>query len=108
MDIARKIVRKRVDALTSDLDGPIEDAIKYLQELAARYPGAELEYEEVSSPYDHDIRHGLAIYIRRPETDEEIDRRLASENRARLQQEQSERRMYERLREKYGAEEGTK
>jgi hypothetical protein len=94
-------VNKKINEYTYDLDGPVADAIAKLEELLAEHPTATLSYEDISSGYGDSDRYGLAVYIERPETDEEMVERRAQEAALRSLRDEAERRQYAALKAKF-------
>lgn len=70
---ARAIVEREVDCDTGKLYGPLPGAIAYLQEIAAKYPKAELD-EKWTGYEDMYMRFAWS----EPQTDEEYARSLTS------------------------------
>jgi hypothetical protein len=92
----RLSVKKKINEYTYDLDGPVADAIAKLEELLAKHPTATLSYEDIAGNYE-DERYGLAVYIERPETDDEMAFRFACEKADKTRLEEAKRRQYEAL-----------
>lgn len=95
---SKKRVGVSVDCDTSRLYGPIKDAIKYLQEVAAAHPGIDIQLNEEWTGYE-DMH--LEFQYSREETDEEFaqrleDERAQSEREAREAARAAERREKER------------
>jgi hypothetical protein len=81
-----------------ELEGSIDDAIKFLQDLKANgYTDLSVDYE---SGYYSDNRV-IRVLKERLETDEEVQKRLEAERIAKLQIEERERQAYETLRAKF-------
>ena len=71
-DVERIEVCDRKEFNAYAIDGPIDEAIKYLQDMKEAYPDERLEIS-VCSNYDG---HELELHIWRMETDEEFDERV--------------------------------
>jgi hypothetical protein len=81
-----------------ELEGSIDDAIKFLQDLKANgYTDLSVDYE---SGYYSDNRV-IRVLKERLETDEEFQKRLEAERIAKLQIEERERQAYDTLRAKF-------
>ena len=95
-------VSKVIDTITYDLDGSIDDAIKYLQRMKETYPDAYISYEEISGSYDPNPQYGLALKTKVDETDSEYAERIAKEERYEKIREDNDRKQYEALKAKFG------
>jgi hypothetical protein len=81
-----------------ELEGSIDNAIKFLQDLKANgYTDLSVDYE---SGYYSDNRV-IRVLKERLETDEEFQKRLEAERIVKLQIEERERQAYETLRAKF-------
>jgi hypothetical protein len=95
--------RKMIRAHTgSDVDikwGTLKDALEKIQDLIAEY-GEDAEIDTYQERYS-DTEY-LGVYVHRPETDEEMKRRIAEEEKWDAQQARRDREEFERLKAKFG------
>ena len=84
-----------IDFEYNTLDEAIERLQKYREEL-----GGDARFDTRHYSYSDDTY--LAIMTKRPETDAEMAHRIAREERLAVQQEEFERREFERLQNKFG------
>lgn len=96
--MTKKMIKQRIDAVTYDLEGTLDEAIKFLQETKKIYPNAVLEWAE--SAYND----GYTFYlcIEREETDEEYANRLHIEKVYTEKRREHEENEYKRLKAIYG------
>ena len=98
----KQTIQVKVDSFCADrLDGPLEDAIKFLDNLRQEHPNQKLRLE---SNYDDDGFSGdeFKIYEERLETDEEEKFRLITAQRVKEHIERMEREELAKLKAKYG------
>lgn len=82
----------------------IEDAVKYLSELAQQHPGAK--FEEFQEEYSNSDRRYLYLMVERLETDAEEQAREKREQEYADRQREHELRTLKALQEKYGNQGG--
>ena len=97
---ARIKVPQLIETITYDLDGSIDDAIKYLQKTKNKYPDAYVEYGDISGSYE-EPRNGIALKIMVEETDKQYEKRIAGEEHWEKRREENERKQYEALKAKF-------
>jgi hypothetical protein len=87
-------MKRHIDIDTRiDLEGPIDDVIVRLQNIQEKYKDHAGVRIEVDSCYEG----GYTYYLERLETDEEYERRLATEAKRVIERESIRRVAYERL-----------
>ncbi len=101
VDRTRQTRTVQLSNLSYDLEGSVDDAIQTLIKLKCEHPSARLAYEDISVRYE-DSRYGIAVYETRPETDEEMNKRIAQEETREQQIEASDRAKLIELMSKYG------
>ena len=112
----RKVIRKTIDNnIKYDLDGPLDDAIEYLQDLKKTY---ELEgYTDLQIDNYQEYNYGtydevITFSGKREETTQEYNKRVAQEKRTRekkkkerekaaAKEEKKEKELYEKLKKKF-------
>jgi hypothetical protein len=95
----RKMVDVEVGSLSLNYS-TLEDAKKQINYLIEHFgPSAEIHQEQY--PYS-DSSH-LAVYAKRPETDIQMARRIADEERWELEREKRDREEFDRLQKKFGS-----
>lgn len=103
----KKIVETQIGRIRYDLDGPIEKAIEYLQELKAEADEAGVTYHlnyETEHDYGDSEFQVIAVIEKREETDKEYQARLdkeATDAKARLD---AKRQQLEQLKKELGEE----
>lgn len=104
----RRTITERIDTDTGRLYGPLPDAIAYLQEVQAKYPGTNISLEEHWTGYED---MDMTFSYTRPETDDEMAARLEKERRrndeaaceaVRVADRQESRKQYEALKREFG------
>lgn len=96
MSNERKEITKRVEYNIDFEYKTLDQALELLTEYKEAYGG------EASFRYNHDVDdhyYEIDLYVKRPETDEEMDNRLKQEEHSRKRHEQFERGLF-----KYGKE----
>lgn len=86
-----------------DLEGSIDAVFATLEELKREFADKNLE---LCWEYDRDDCYALVVYERRKETQEEVEERVSTEERARRNQEKLERQQYKELAKKFGKHTG--
>ena len=99
----KQMIRTRVtdsDVSLYDLEGPIDSAINHLVQVKQKFPDKQLELSVKSDPYDE--WPSIYLYEQREETDAEYARRKAEAKSEAKAAEERQRRMYEKLKKKFG------
>lgn len=97
--MTKKMIFKEVTTIGKyDLDGTLDNAVKYLEGLIEQHgKDARLDTEE-----DYDGIWSFSVQVEREETDTEYELRTAMESFQQKNLEQYERRQYESLKKKFG------
>ena len=95
--------RKTVEVYThTDVDikyGTLSDALDHINELIKMY-GKDARILDYDVPYSDTMT--LGVYIKRPETDEEMQSRITTEEKWEKRREEQEKQTFERLKAKFG------
>lgn len=96
-------ITRRLQTITFDLEGDIEQVIANIQHFPKKYPGYTQYKLEVEDEWDGErqVRNVLLRGVR-PETPEEENARLAVDLRRQKMDEERERNEFERLKKKFG------
>jgi hypothetical protein len=103
----RKVVTVTEETFSSgDFEGTLKSLLEKTQELIRKYgENARLDYDKYFSyPYDNDYYPSYMVQVSRPETDEEMNKRVAEEKSQQDKVRQRELAELERLSKKYNAE----
>ena len=92
-------MKRHIDIVTRlDFDGPLDDVITRLQDFHEKYK----DYAGLRINEDPWPEGGCTYDLQRLETDEEYERRLATEAKRAIEREEREKAEYERLKLKFG------
>lgn len=97
VDRTRKMVRMPAEELDIKYS-TLGSALQTIQRLIEKY-GKKADIDTHSYPYDD--REYLYVYAERPETDEEMHRRILQEEQREKSREEQDRREFERLKKKF-------
>lgn len=97
----KKQIVEYKDSIQYELEGPIENAIEYLQRKKNYYPDKTLTISWEQGDYEDSDKMYLYLCTMRDETDKEYEARLASVAQSQKNRDEYERRQYEALKAKF-------
>ncbi len=103
----RKVITVTEETFSAgDFEGTLKSLLEKTQELIKRYgEDARLDYDKYFSyPYDNDYYPSYMVQVNRPETDEEMQKRITEEQSQKEKIRQRELAELERLSKKYSSE----